>query len=231
MLRRLGHIRALPPGARRLRRRDVRRARKPPENPTLSWPITLLRRERRAPPGAARGCAPSPSSVPIRQSKSCGSSRDARPAARLAVTMQSERGLQAAEACVLYRVSEFPDSFFDSLNGEWRYAFGLFGTVAAGGRFCGLKAALRSPPLHRYGLVRTLPTRSRQFQTSQCEASSPQSFPPFPSPFFCPPYFSAIALSPAARASPASENKKARSPERAVSKLSFCERTTSSRPS
>ena len=30
------------------------------------------------------------------------------------------------------------------------YAFGWFGTVAAGGRFCGLKAALLSPSLHRY---------------------------------------------------------------------------------
>ena len=65
--------------------------------------------------------------------------------------MQQERGLQAAEAWILYGAREFPDSFFDSLNGEWRYAFGWFGTVAAGGRFCGLKAALRSPSLHRYG--------------------------------------------------------------------------------
>ena len=70
----------------------------------------------------------------------------------LAVTMQSERGLQAAETCVLHWASEFPDSFFDALNGEWWYAFGLFGTVAVGGHFCGLKAALLSPSLHSYGL-------------------------------------------------------------------------------
>ena len=47
--------------------------------------------------------------------------------------------------------SEFPDAFFDSLNGEGRYAFGRFGAGAAGGHFCGLKAALRSPSLHGYG--------------------------------------------------------------------------------
>ena len=70
----------------------------------------------------------------------------------LAVTMQQERGLQAAEAWILHGASEFPDSFFDSLNGGWRYRFGSFGTVAAGGHFCGLKAALRSPSLHGYGL-------------------------------------------------------------------------------
>ena len=63
--------------------------------------------------------------------------------------MQSERGLQAAETCDLYWALEFPDSFFDSLNGERLYAFGLFETVAGGGRFCGLKAALLSPSLHR----------------------------------------------------------------------------------
>ena len=152
----------------------------------------------------------------------------------LAVPMQRERGLQAAEACVLYRASEVADSFFDSLNrndavggarasspltayegqqrwasqrfsphrlvtfasarqnapapaaaglsgrdaraptasfrlnGEWWDAFGLFGTVAAGGRFCGLKAALRSPSLHGYGSAATMqsergrPTRSQR---------------------------------------------------------------------
>ena len=65
--------------------------------------------------------------------------------------MQPERGLQAAETCDLYRASEFPDCFFDSLNGEWWYAFGLFGTAASGGRFCGLKAALLALRLHGYG--------------------------------------------------------------------------------
>ena len=59
--------------------------------------------------------------------------------------MQQERGLQAAEAGILNRVRKFPDSFFDPLDSEWKYAFGLFGTFAAGGRFCGLKAALLSP--------------------------------------------------------------------------------------
>ena len=67
--------------------------------------------------------------------------------------MQQERGLQAAEAWILDGVSEFPVSFFDSLNGEWRYAFERFGTIAAGGRFCGLKAALLPRRLHGYGLV------------------------------------------------------------------------------
>ena len=38
--------------------------------------------------------------------------------------MQQERGLQAAEAWILAGASEFPDAFFDSLNGEWRYGFG-----------------------------------------------------------------------------------------------------------
>ena len=65
--------------------------------------------------------------------------------------MQQECGLQAAEAWMLYGASEFPDAFVDSLNGEWRYAFGWFGTIAAVGRFCGLKAAHLSPSLHRYG--------------------------------------------------------------------------------
>ena len=65
--------------------------------------------------------------------------------------MQQERGLQAAEAWILDGESEFQDSFIDSLNGEWRYVFGRLGTLAADGRFCGLKAALLSPSLHRYG--------------------------------------------------------------------------------
>ena len=65
--------------------------------------------------------------------------------------MQQKRGLQAAEAWILYRASEFPDAFLNSLTGEWRNAFGLFGTFAASGRFCGLKAALLSHSLHRYG--------------------------------------------------------------------------------
>ena len=69
----------------------------------------------------------------------------------LAVTMQQEPGLQAAEAWILYGASEFPDSFSDPLDGEWRSAFGLFGTLAADERFCGLKAALLSPSLHSYG--------------------------------------------------------------------------------
>ena len=72
----------------------------------------------------------------------------------MAVTIQSERGLQAAEACVRYRASELPDCFIDSPNGEWRYAFGWLGTVAAGGRFCGLKAAALSLSLDGYGLER-----------------------------------------------------------------------------
>ena len=62
-----------------------------------------------------------------------------------------ERGLQAAEAWTLYRASEFPDCAIDSPNGERWYPFGLGGTVAAGGRFCGLKAALLSPSLHSCG--------------------------------------------------------------------------------
>ena len=65
--------------------------------------------------------------------------------------MQPERGLQAAEAWIRYGASEFPDSFFDSLAGEWWHALEWLGTVAAGGRFCGLKAALLSPSLHCYG--------------------------------------------------------------------------------
>ena len=70
-------------------------------------------------------------------------------------TMQGgrqERGLQAAEACVMYGARAFPDSFFDSLNCEWRGAYRWIWTVAAGGRFCGLKAALLSPSLHNYDL-------------------------------------------------------------------------------
>ncbi len=38
--------------------------------------------------------------------------------------------------------TNFQTPFVDSLNGEWRCGFGWFGTVAAGGHFCGLKAAL-----------------------------------------------------------------------------------------
>ena len=71
----------------------------------------------------------------------------------LAGTMQSERGLQAAEACVLYGANEFSDCFFDSLNSERWGAFGWFGTLAANGRFCGLKTALLWRALHRYGLA------------------------------------------------------------------------------
>ena len=67
-----------------------------------------------------------------------------------AAKLQSERGLQAAEAWVLCGANDFPDCIFESLNGERRDGFGLFGTVAAGGRFCGLKAALLSPSLHGY---------------------------------------------------------------------------------
>ena len=59
--------------------------------------------------------------------------------------MQSERGLQAAETCVLFGAGEFPDALFYSPSDAWRYVVGLLGAVAAGGRFCGLKAALRSP--------------------------------------------------------------------------------------
>ena len=73
-----------------------------------------------------------------------------------AVTIQSERGLQAAEAWVLSGASVFPDSFFDSPNGERWYVFGWSGTVAADGRFCGLKAALRSPLLHSYASAVTM---------------------------------------------------------------------------
>ena len=71
----------------------------------------------------------------------------------LTVTMQQERGLQAAAAWILYGANEFPAAFFDSPNGEWRDAFGWFGTVAAGERFCGLKAALLSPSMRRYGFT------------------------------------------------------------------------------
>ena len=71
----------------------------------------------------------------------------------LAVTMQQECGLQAAEAWILYGANEFPDSLFDSLNGGWWNASGLFGTVAAGGRLCGRKAALLSPTRHRYASI------------------------------------------------------------------------------
>ena len=71
----------------------------------------------------------------------------------LAVPTLRERGLPAAEAWVLYRASEFSDSLFDSLNGGWWNASGLFGTVAAGGRLCGLKAARLSPARHRYASI------------------------------------------------------------------------------
>ena len=66
------------------------------------------------------------------------------------------QSVQAAEACVLYQGSEFPDCFFDSLNGERWDAFRWFGAGAAGGHFCGLKAALLSPALHGYGLSVTI---------------------------------------------------------------------------
>ena len=59
--------------------------------------------------------------------------------------MQPERGLQTAETCVLFGASEFQDSLFYTPSGESRYLFGLLGAVGAGGRFCGLKAALLSP--------------------------------------------------------------------------------------
>ena len=80
--------------------------------------------------------------------------------------MLSERGLPAAEAWILDGAREFPDAFFDSLNGAWRYGFGWFGTVAAGGHFCGLKAALRSPSLHGYGLAPTGRTYTSPGQSS-----------------------------------------------------------------
>ncbi len=64
-------------------------------------------------------------------------------------TIQSERGLQAAEAWIVCGANDFPDCIFESPNGKRRDGFGLFGAVAAGGRFCGLKAALLSPSLHR----------------------------------------------------------------------------------
>jgi hypothetical protein len=67
-----------------------------------------------------------------------------------AAKLQSERGLQAAEAWVLCGANDFPDWIFESPNGERRDGFGLFGTVVAGERFCGLKAALLSPSLHGY---------------------------------------------------------------------------------
>ena len=69
----------------------------------------------------------------------------------LAVTLQSERGFQAAEAWIRYGASKFPDAAFNSLAGEWWHAMRWLGTAAAGGRFCGLKAALLSPSLQRYG--------------------------------------------------------------------------------
>ena len=68
-----------------------------------------------------------------------------------AVTRQSERGLQAAEACVRQGASELPDALLFSPDNGWWYAVGLLGTVAAGGRCCGLQAALRLPRLQGYG--------------------------------------------------------------------------------
>ena len=59
--------------------------------------------------------------------------------------LPAERGLQAAETCVLYGASEFSGALFYPPNSGWWHAFEWLGTVAAGGRFCGLKAALRSP--------------------------------------------------------------------------------------
>ena len=79
-----------------------------------------------------------------------------------AVSIHSERGLQAAEACVLCGSNEFPDYFIDSLTGERWCGFGWFGTLAANGCFCGLKAALLFPARHRYGLVRTRNWNSRK---------------------------------------------------------------------
>ena len=55
-----------------------------------------------------------------------------------AATLPQERGLQAAEVWRLHGASDFPDACFDSRNGEGRYTSGWFGTVAAGGRCCGL---------------------------------------------------------------------------------------------
>ena len=66
--------------------------------------------------------------------------------------MQSERGLQAAEAGVLVGASEFLGAFFYSRKGEWWDASGWIGAVAAGGRFCGLKAALLALRLRSYDL-------------------------------------------------------------------------------
>ena len=48
--------------------------------------------------------------------------------------------------------ANFRTIFSDSPEGGWWIAFGLFGAVAAGGRLCGLQAALR---LNRYGLAPT----------------------------------------------------------------------------
>ena len=71
----------------------------------------------------------------------------------LGATMQLERGLQAAETCVMDGAGEFPDAPFPlHSNGEWRYACGWFGAAAAGGRFCGLKAALPPPSPHNFDL-------------------------------------------------------------------------------
>ena len=79
-----------------------------------------------------------------------------------AVSIHSERGLQAAEACVLCGANEFPDYLFDSLTGERWCGFGWFGTLAANGCFCGLKAALLFRARQRYGLVRTRNWNSRK---------------------------------------------------------------------
>ena len=46
----------------------------------------------------------------------------------------------------------FCAAFLGSPNGEPRYPFTVFGAVAAGGRFCGLKAALLLLCLHSHGL-------------------------------------------------------------------------------
>ena len=94
--------------------------------------------------------------------------------------MQSERGLQAAETCVMSGASVFPDALFSLTNDEWQYAFELFGAVAASGRFCGLKSALLSPRLHSYGLERVAVGGPKTAATPGCSPGESVALPVHP---------------------------------------------------